>query len=1275
MRQHVRMRVCTRTDAYAHCWEYFVTMKLLQLSTNSSGVLFLLLELVLCLLPLAASSVKLHVIDVTNATNVLQQYLGCGKNDQQIPNNTVLQLVSPSYVLNASGLCLVSNRHNIGIVSKQQAVITCTTNTGIGFVNVNVLNISNVTMMDCGAPLLPLTDRICDRTGPYLSNTSYASLAIVDSSEVSLSSVTIWEYYGYAILVVNVYGVSNLSQLEIVLGNAGNFDGIGVMIYYHNNSKPSLLTIANSQFASNQLFNSSICFPEFLSPLSDGTPIPTPYATALSIVYNQVSQNVSVTINSCFFGLNTGSPVVLILYYDSLPNVTTAINGTEIIENQEVLSNTCHGTGFAMVTYFSKYFAKKYEKSHMSITNDWTSLSISQTSINSGMFNSERQSVLYLSTSQINQLMVHVVFQNVQFQYNSAAEVVYAETISTDENIKSLAVHFTDVVVSGNVQNRVTKDYWYMPGAILTFVDVAAVYLSDSNFTRNIGSVIEAYDTDVYMSGNVSFQYNSGSNGAALLLLGQSYLFLYPNLSANFKYNTYKYGGAIYSFNNKISSSNSYCTFQVLSSNLSEVKEVGPLITFVDNIANIGQNYVSAISIDECQQIQLHIDPGNLYGIIFLFDDDYINDEYYSKPARIMPCVNGNPNHNFSSTFSTYPGKNIKIGLAALDGNGANIATSVQVKLFHGQNYQSLQPSSWWLSDCEKEQILNSSVMCTNISLTIHTKQVNINRAVSTALFSFPDDVPTFQSEIILEQCPKGFELDNHTGICECNSLIKTMNQRYHLNFTCDIQNIAVNVPNFEAWIGCYNNSKGKNCEVGISPHCYRGFCKNTIPQWKSGSADICIDSRHDALCGSCIGNYSTVFGSNKCFLCSDWSLFTILFYAAAGLLIIFLLFSVELTISTGTLNGLIFFANIWNTGFSEILEYQNSWFGLSQVYIALLNLGVGYPLCFYDGMKEIEKSWLQLVFPVYLLVLVALVVIVSRYSMRVSSLVYSRAVPVLVTVVHLSVSRLFLAAVDAFSVGLIYTDSNINDKPRYVWLRDGTITYFSFPHALLAIISLALAAVFILPYLILLLGARWWIKFKMINLYLKPILDAAHGPFKDDKQYWFGLRLILLLQQLIVFVAVGEYSETYVYWVNGPILMVFTIMHASAQPFKSKAVNMLDGLIMIVLCLVVFACSVFALKDNLYLTELVTLSSLATVVFLVFMVILSYHILLVVLLCCSKHLKSSFATKTHQYLASFISYTDTYQPVNNYGDEWRPTTPQFREPLLDMSYGSTNSS
>ena len=98
--------------------------------------------------------------------------------------------------------------------------------------------------------------------------------------------------------------------------------------------------------------------------------------------------------------------------------------------------------------------------------------------------------------------------------------------------------------------------------------------------------------------------------------------------------------------------------------------------------------------------------------------------------------------------------------------------------------------------------------------------------------------------------------------------------------------------------------------------------------------------------------------------------------------------------------------------------------------------------------------------------------------------------------------------------------------------------------------------------------------------------MDAVNGPFKEIKQYWFSLRLILLLQQLIVYVALSEYSVTLVYWINGPILTVFTIMHISAWPFKSTAVCILDGLMMVVLCLVLYACS--ALYDNsMYLTEL----------------------------------------------------------------------------------------
>ena len=324
--------------------------------------------------------------------------------------------------------------------------------------------------------------------------------------------------------------------------------------------------------------------------------------------------------------------------------------------------------------------------------------------------------------------------------------------------------------------------------------------------------------------------------------------------------------------------------------------------------------------------------------------------------------------------------------------------------------------------------------------------------------------------------------------------------------------------------------------------------------EWMFYSSNLCMETREGALCGSCAGNNSVVFGSNLCYLCSNWWLFTLAFYALAGWLLIALLFSLKLTISAGTINGVIFFANMWNTGLLEILSYQdgNVWVAVNRIFISLINLGLGFPLCFYDGMTELAKSWLQLVFPVYLLGLVVLVVIVSRYSMRVSRLVYSSAVPVLVTVVHLSFSRLLLSVIDAFSVGQIHTGNN---GVMQVWLRDGNVAYFNLEHGALMIVSLVLAAVFILPYLILLLGARWWIRIPTISLYFKPILDAAHGPFRENREYWFALRLILLVQQLVFYTVLQKNQEQLLYSVNAPILIVFTVLHVSAWPFKSKAV------------------------------------------------------------------------------------------------------------------------
>ena len=69
----------------------------MQLRTTNAGAYILVLS---CLISLAQSFDKSKTITVSDS-KVLQWYL-CGTNDKQVLNNTVLELVLPSYVLNAS---------------------------------------------------------------------------------------------------------------------------------------------------------------------------------------------------------------------------------------------------------------------------------------------------------------------------------------------------------------------------------------------------------------------------------------------------------------------------------------------------------------------------------------------------------------------------------------------------------------------------------------------------------------------------------------------------------------------------------------------------------------------------------------------------------------------------------------------------------------------------------------------------------------------------------------------------------------------------------------------------------------------------------------------------------------------------------------------------------------------------------------------------------------------------------------------------------------------
>jgi hypothetical protein len=257
-----------------------------------------------------------------------------------------------------------------------------------------------------------------------------------------------------------------------------------------------------------------------------------------------------------------------------------------------------------------------------------------------------------------------------------------------------------------------------------------------------------------------------------------------------------------------------------------------------------------------------------------------------------------------------------------------------------------------------------------------------------------------------------------------------------------------------------------------------------------------------------------------------------LIFFAAAGFLLVIFISVLNLTVTQGMINGLIFYANIVWTYQSVLFPNQMpSELIFFKIFIAWLNLDFGIEMCFINNLNAFWKSWLQFVFPFYLWSIAGLMIMLARYSTRLTTLFGNRAVPVLGTLILLSYMKLLRTAVEIlhFSILTSIVHSNYSNDAvtatvttdSLVWSVDGTLDYFGYPHILLFVAALFTLLFLWLPYTLLLLLIQWIRRVSHYRLLrwtmrLNPFYDANFAPLKHKHQYWFGL---LLLVRGIIFV------------------------------------------------------------------------------------------------------------------------------------------------------------
>ena len=610
------------------------------------------------------------------------------------------------------------------------------------------------------------------------------------------------------------------------------------------------------------------------------------------------------------------------------------------------------------------------------------------------------------------------------------------------------------------------------------------------------------------------FSHNTAERGGALHLDQYSNTSLYPTACAHFQGNqATEFGGAIYvvdvpssgQFFPLRTSSRSECFFHMLREEQYSDLETRPLV-FENNSAGMRGSAVYGGLLNLCNFTSLRytstLDFFN--SSILPGGEEDTGFSISSDPTQICFC--NSSEHNCTEAVQSrriYPGQEIQVSAIAVDQSDVTVPTSILGDVRSGRDQDS---------HTSETILYETGGNCTSRNFPV--PPVNIFNQLELYPSNRSGNTIHLTVNIVFESCPIGFELSDFNGKCICDHRI------WQFTNTCDINSQSILRTcgaRSTFWLGVSYN---RTIPEGFihHHHCPFDYC---IREGKhinlEDPNEQCNFNRSGLLCGKCKEGLSLVLGSSRCEKCSNKYLALLIPFALAGVLLVILLFLLQLTVASGTLHGLIFYANIVAANHHIFIPQSSS--NPAGIFIAWLNLDLGIQTCFYNGMDGFSRIWLEFVFPVYVWVIVGCLVYISERSTMVTKLLGSNAVPVLATLFLLSYTKLLRTIIAALSLTFLYYPYG----REVVWIQDANIPLTKY--IFLPLVALVFLLFLFVPYTSLLLLGQWlqpkshlcllsWLR----NHKLKAILDSYYAPYKQNHRYWTGLLLLLRCGLFLVF-------------------------------------------------------------------------------------------------------------------------------------------------------------
>ena len=1024
---------------------------------------------------------------------------------------------------NLSKKLIISNVANISIIGINSTSIKCFNDSFLYISNATFVQIQNIELENCGA-----------NVHQYVKvQEACTALLLHNVGSAAILNVAFKSSYGHSIIGVNLMGSSVIQRVSVCYINDTSIvskTAMGGIVLTFSDEMISENIYGKQQYVF--IENCTIYYMHNIQAsdqekLSSDNTNELLNSMALEFDFHQQKYSVSIlVVNTEIINVRTRSgPLIFISYNSSFTNNVTILNSN-------FSYNDISGYSITQIAI------NKYTEVCRNCT-----LNIFE-SRNCILSHNKARSIYYIKQESFyGNMQININVHLTLFTCNEATETFWmVQFLKDGSQITSILIEWcTFILNSGfNIQFRNAGKVTLLGKNLFT---------NNSVNTAKPNAVLKFSKTMLIFEGYNEFSFNT-----AYWILDLSNIILRECATINISQNIAVGGNIItallYFKNNNINNNLSDCVFQFYPSKFKGSQNVTAYKNLSDCFAIYlydNRNYTSLIygaQLNSCVWLKDTINFGNLttgdvMGRVLHFNNRTSEQVVYKKVPTICYCDSTTSADCIIDHFKAiFPGQTIPINLKQIPPYSKTSMYLVAQSLTQLYDIEQCQVKPYQLNLLQS--IDNS---CIPIAYKVYSNSHPADRCyVSFKTTYYPDDSLYIYYIDLKTNCPFGFILIN--GSCDCHPKLKAA----FPTIKCDIDTQSIIRPG-NSWVGL--SAQGKILYVKL---CVPTVCKIEPTSIHLNSSDTqCNFNRAGIACGKCPTKLSAVFGSLACKRCSNQCLLLIPVFLISGLFLILLLFTLNLTIVDGKINGFIMYVN---AVVAHIQVISPSLSNIIEILMKVLNLDVGGEVCFYHGMTEYAKTWLQFAIPSYLLCIVAILAFASRYSSSVERHTRRRVISVIATIFLLSYSKLLaLADKVLFSYTNVY--SLPDNKKIVIWMWDSSIPLFGIKFSLLFVASLLVILFIIFPLTFLLLFTKHALRIRCIAKYLKPYLDAFQAPFKDNCRYFPGLELIF---RWFSFASGLIFFKTYLHKLALETLLclILLVYLCGFKPFRSLATNLL---------------------------------------------------------------------------------------------------------------------